>query len=143
MTTPAQHIRHNHPADQRVEDELHPVVYRSIIALTIWLVLSVWAFFNRGAYVGLTLTMISIFFLIVVAIPVVLWMTWQHNAAPDETGSLAESFREWASHDFATWTGGLSGRQAVMQILLPIAAVAIGMTIFGLVFYFDVPHSDY
>ena len=27
-----------------------------------------------------------------------------------------------------------------MQILLPIAAVAIGMTIFGLVFYFDVPN---
>ncbi len=33
----------------------------------------------------------------------------------------------------------LSGREAAMQILLPIAAVAIGMTIFGLVFYFDVP----
>jgi hypothetical protein len=26
-----------------------------------------------------------------------------------------------------------------MQILLPVGAVAIGMTIFGLVFYFDVP----
>ena len=40
-------------------------------------------------------------------------------------------------------TGALSGREAAMQILLPIAAVSIGMTIFGLVFYFDVPHAGY
>ena len=30
-----------------------------------------------------------------------------------------------------------------MQILLPIAAVSIGMIIFGLVFYFDMPHAGY
>jgi hypothetical protein len=38
-----------------------------------------------------------------------------------------------------TWTGRVSGREAAMQILLPIAAVAFGMTIFGLVFLFTVP----
>ena len=30
-----------------------------------------------------------------------------------------------------------------MQILLPIAAVSIGMFVFGLVYYFDVPHAGY
>jgi len=39
-----------------------------------------------------------------------------------------------------TWTGGVSGREAAVQILLPIAAVAIGMTIFGLAFLYAVPH---
>jgi hypothetical protein len=34
----------------------------------------------------------------------------------------------------------LRGKEAAMQILLPIAAVSIGMTIFGLVFLFDLPH---
>jgi hypothetical protein len=37
----------------------------------------------------------------------------------------------------------LTGREAAMQILLPIAAVSIGMFIFGLVCYFDVPHTGY
>ena len=114
-----------------------------MIGLTIWLVLSAWAFFNRGAYIGLTLAMITLFFVILVAIPVVIWKTWQHNAPPEETREPAESFDTWASQRFATSTGALSGREAAMQILLPIAAVSIGMTIFGLVFYFDVPHGGY
>ena len=50
------------------------------------------------------------------------------------------SFHEWISHPFKIWTGSISGREATLQILLPIAAVAFGMTIFGLVFLFAVPH---
>jgi hypothetical protein len=136
MTTHAHH-------DRPVHDGLHPLVYRSIIALTIWLVLSAWVFFNRGAYVGLTLAMITVFFVIVVGIPLLIWKTWQHNAPPEETREPEESFDAWASQSFATWTGKLTGREAAMQILLPIAAVSIGMFIFGLVFYFDVPHVGY
>jgi hypothetical protein len=139
MTTHAHPAQYNRP----VHDGLHPLVYRSMIGLTIWLVLSVWAFFNRGAYIGLTLAMITLFFVILLAIPVVIWKTWQHNAPPEETREPAESFDAWASQRFATSTGALSGREAAMQILLPIAAVSIGMTIFGLVFYFDVPHGGY
>ena len=139
MTTHAHPAQYNRP----IHDGLHPLVYRSIVALTIWLVLSVWAFFNRGAYIGLTLAMITLFFVILVAIPVVIWKTWQHNAPPEETREPVESFEAWASQSFATSTGALSGREAAMQILLPIAAVSIGMTIFGLVFYFDVPHGGY
>jgi hypothetical protein len=60
------HTHHDRP----MHDGLHPLVYRSMIALTIWLVLSVWVFFNRGAYVGLTLAMITVFFVILVGIPV-------------------------------------------------------------------------
>jgi len=138
MTTHAHHIRH-----RTVQDHLHPLVYRIVIGLTLWLVLSVWAFFNTGAYVGLALAMITLFFLVIVAIPVVLWVTWLHNAAPAETRKPVESFRDWESQDFATWTGGLSGREAAMQILLPIAAVSIGMTIFGLVFYLAAPNGGY
>lgn len=120
-------------------EDLHPTVYRSIIGLTIWLVLSIWLLFDRGAYVGLNLAIITVFFVIVVGVPLVLAFTWRRNSAVHEGDKAATSFREWAGSEFATFTGGLSGREAAMQILLPIAAVAIGMTIFGLVFYFDVP----
>jgi len=56
-----------------------------------------------------------------------------------EQSRLNEPLRDWLSHSFETWTGSTSGRDAAAQVLLPIAAVAFGMTIFGLVFLFTVP----
>ena len=135
----AAHVHRHRP----IHDGLHPLVYRTLIGLTIWLVLSVWVFFNSGPYIGLTLAMITVFFVIIVGIPLLIWKTWQHNAPPEETREPKETFAAWTSENFATWTGALSGREAAMQILLPIAAVSIGMFIFGLVFYLDVPHGAY
>ena len=136
MTTHLIPVRPNRPAN----DELHPLVYRSIIGLTIWLVLSAWALFSRGEYEGLTLSIITLFFVILTGIPVLLWLTWRRNARPNEGHGYVPSFTEWSSHPFESWTGSVSGREAVMQILLPIAAVAFGMTVFGLAFLFAVPH---
>lgn len=122
-----------------VHDELHPLIYRAMIGLTLWLVVSIWALFDRGSYIGLTLGVITLFFLIAVGIPVLLWLTWQHNTAPEERNRLNEPLRDWLSHSFKTWTGVTTGKDAAAQVLLPIAAVAFGMTIFGLVFLFTVP----
>jgi len=139
MTTYPLPVRHSRPTN----DELHPAVYRSIIGLTIWLVLSIWALFSRGAHEGLTLSVITLFFLVLVGLPVLIWLTWSHNTDPNEQYGYVAPFGEWASQRFETWTGGISGREASMQILLPIAAVAFGMTIFGLVFLIAVPHLGY
>ena len=136
MTTYPLPVLYNRPSN----DELHPLVYRSIIGLTIWLVLSVWALFSRGTYEGLTLSVITLFFLVLVGIPLLIWLTWRRQTEPNERHDYVAPFSEWASHPFETWTGGISGREASVQILLPIAAVAFGMTIFGLVFLFAVPH---
>ena len=59
------------------------------------------------------------------------------NARADAT------FRRLGIAKIRDWTGALTGREAAMQILLPIAAVSIGMFIFGLVYYFDIPHAGY
>lgn len=131
---------HPSPPDQPIHDELHPLVYRAMVGLTIWLVLSVWLLFSRGPDVELNLLVITVFFLIAMAIPLLIALTWSRNATPDEVGTETKRFREWKTCEFTTWTGRVSGTEAAMQILLPIAAVAIGMTIFGLVFYLDVPH---
>ncbi|HMF22858.1 MAG TPA: hypothetical protein VKG24_12130 [Pseudolabrys sp.] len=138
MATHPHPVRHNRPAN----DELHPLVYRLIVGLTIWLVASVWALFSRGTYEGLTVSVITLFFLILVGIPLLLWLTWRQHTDPDEHGYVAP-FSEWTSQRFETWTGAISGREASMQILLPIAAVAFGMTIFGLAFLFTVPHLSH
>jgi hypothetical protein len=123
----------------RRTNELHPLVYRAMIGLTIWLVLSIWVLFSRGAYEGVTLSIITLFFVALVGIPVVLWLTWRRNTDPNEQHENVAPYHEWSSGSFETWTGGISGREASVQILLPIAAVAFGMTIFGLVFLFAVP----
>src|SRR5262245_1109955 len=73
-----------------------------------------------GAYEGVTLSIITLFFVILVGIPVILWLTWRRNT--DLNDNVAP-YREWSSGSFETWTGGISGREASMQILLPIAAV--------------------
>lgn len=135
MTTHLLPVRHNRP-----NDELHPLIYRAIVGLTIWLVLSVWALFSRGEYEGLTLSVITLFFVILIGIPALLWLTWRRNIDANDQHNDVEPFGEWVSHPFVTWTGRISSREAAMQILLPIAAVAFGMTIFGLAFLFAVPH---
>jgi hypothetical protein len=133
--------KHLQPIPHRaVTDELHPIVYRSIIGLTVWLVLSVWALFSRGTYEGLTLSVITLFFVVLVGIPLALWQSWQRNTQPEARHNDCAPFRQWTSYTFETWTGGVSGLEAAMQILLPLAAVAIGMTVFGLVFLFAVPN---
>jgi hypothetical protein len=66
-------------------------------------------------------------------------MSRRNTELNEQHGNVAP-FREWSSRSFETSTGGISGREASMQILLPIGAVAVGMTIFGLVFLFAVPH---
>jgi hypothetical protein len=37
--------------------------------------------------------------------------------------------------EFDTWTGPVKGASATAEVLLPIAAVAVGMTVLGLVFH--------
>ena len=125
--------------DRQTNDELHPVIYRSLVGLTIWLVLSVWVLFTRGEYEGLNLSIITVFFLVLIGIPVLLWVTWRRNIHANERHGFTLPFSEWSSRPFESWTGSVSGREAAIQILLPIAAVAIGMTIFGLTFLFAVP----
>ncbi|MGA9336646.1 MAG: hypothetical protein WBV66_03135, partial [Pseudolabrys sp.] len=92
--------------------------------------------------VGLSDSIITLFFAVFVGIPVMLWLSWRHNAEPQDQNCEAAPFGEWAAISFATWTGRISGREASIQILLPIAAVAIGMTIFGLVFALVVPNLN-
>ncbi len=134
MTDPAR--QHEQP----VHEELHPAVYKAVVGFTVWLVLSIWALFS-GAYFGLMEAVITLFFVVLVGIPTLLWLSWRHNA--EDKNNDSETFNEWLVHSFKSATGTVSGREATVQILLPIAAVSFGMTIFGLVYYFDVPHAGY
>jgi hypothetical protein len=112
----------------RVTRRLHPRVYALMIGLAFWLVLSAWLFAGGGV-VDYLLVIVSGFIAIAVALPLILSRVGHIDDAKED--DALQSFRDWSTADFDTWQGRLSGAQAATQILLPIAAVAIGMTVFG------------
>jgi hypothetical protein len=118
---------------QRNSAQLHPLVFDAIVGLALWLVLAAWLFFSGPDYSRIVLVVVSGLALTAIGISYVLWrISWKHGATriPGEE----EPFHDWRTGEFQTWQARLEGREALIQILLPIAAVAIGMTAIGIVF---------
>lgn len=119
---------------------LHPRVYEAIIGLALLYVVSAWACFaTTGGYATYSVAVVTYFFIIVIAVPALIWVTWRHQRAAGDASRRADaeqgmSFRRWASDLFSTWDDKLSGTQAAVLTLLPIAAVAFGMLAIGIVF---------
>ena len=117
-----------------ISDTLHPLVNVAIIGLVLMFVVAVWMFFDSDAYEAWLDVVITGLFVMAIAIPALLWLTWRRNAdgARDDNHL---SFRDWSVGDFNTLTGPVKGANAAAEVLLPIAAVAVGMTVLGLVFH--------
>jgi hypothetical protein len=120
---------------------LHPRVYATVIGLAAWFVLSVWIFAGGGVSDYL-LFVVSGFIFISVALPLILasvnTAADSPSGAPPPRDAKRQSFHDWAAGNFATWGGSLSGRQAMVQVLLPFMAVAFGMTLFGVILHLAV-----
>jgi hypothetical protein len=130
-------VGHHRP----VTGHLHPVVYLCMVGLALWLIVSVWGFAADGQ-TDYLLVVVSGFFVIAVVLPSLLWLVWRKNQTAEAVreGEAHESFRAWAAGDFDTWQGRLKGREAAIQILLPIAVVSFGMTAFAIVLQLVVHH---
>jgi hypothetical protein len=119
---------HNKP----VFDQLHPKVYAGAIGLVAWFALAAWILFDRQDDIGLPLAMASVLLFVAVLIPLALALVWRrHHAHPHPE---AISFRDWRAGDFAVWGARLRGSDAAIDLLLPLAAVAFGLTAIGIVF---------
>jgi hypothetical protein len=119
-------IRHNRGRS----DALHPRIYQIAAALALWLVLSVWFLFSTGSYTSLVLAVVSGFMLVAVGLPFILSRVGDGLDREDHRTSL----RDWSVAEFSAWGTQLTGAEAAVQVLLPIAAVSIGMTLIGLAF---------
>jgi hypothetical protein len=128
----AEHSNANQ--DRPISDSLHPLVNIAIISLVLMFVAAVWMFFDSGPYEAWLDVVVTGLFVIAIAIPTLLWLTWRRNADSARDDSQL-SFRDWAAGDFNTLTGPVKGANATAEVLLPIAAVAVGMTVLGLVFH--------
>ena len=83
------------------------------------------------------LAIVNGFLFIALAIPATLALMAYRQRNSDERKSSGDaSLREWMTRDFDTWQDRVKGRNAAVEVLLPMAAIAIGMTAFAIVLYF-------
>jgi hypothetical protein len=123
-------VAHNKP----VFDHLHPRVYEAAIGLVVWYVLAAWLLFDRKDDIGLLLAMVSILLLVAVLIPLSLAFVWKRHRLPHQSHPHQLSFHDWSAGDFAVWGARIHSRHAAIDMLLPLAAVAFGLTALGVVF---------
>lgn len=122
-------VAHNKP----VFDQLHPAVYGAAVGLVAWFALAAWILFDRQSDIELPLGMVSVLFLVAVLVPWALSLVWKRHVMPHQHPTKT-SFRDWQAGDFAVWGSKLHGTHAAIDMLLPLAAVAFGLTAIGIVF---------
>jgi hypothetical protein len=113
----------------QASDQLHPIVYKALAGLAIWLVASAWVFFSQGGYLSLDLGIISAFVFMIIAIPTAIHHTGRLGGA----GRISP-FRAWISGDFDMRQGRRKSLSASIEILLPMTAAVIGITAIGIIF---------
>ncbi len=123
-------VPHNRP----VFDQLHPIVYKAAIGLVAWFALSAWILFDRQNDIEFPLAMVSVLLLVAVLLPWSLSLVWQRHQTVYQRHPNEISFRDWRIGDFAVWDSKLHGTHAAIDMLLPLAAVAFGLTALGIVF---------
>jgi len=123
-------VPHNRP----VFDQLHPNIYKSAVGLMALFVAAARILFDRQSDTGLPLAMVSVLLLVAVLLPSALFLVWKTHLMPHQRHPDKISFHDWRIGDFAVWGGKLRGMHAAIDMLLPLAAVAIGLAAIGVVF---------
>jgi hypothetical protein len=109
-------------------DRLHPVVYFAMLALTLLLVLAAWSFAGTGDAAA-NMAVVSVFAVIALAIPLVLFRIWRHRPRPDAT---RDRIADWLAGDLELWQGRVKASDGALIALLPVASVAVGMLLFAI-----------
>jgi hypothetical protein len=128
---------HDEPTrhDRPVAKQLHPLVHRILIGLALWFAAAAWGF-ARDGYVDYLLAVVTGFVLIAIAIPYLMSRIWRKSPEGNALRGHRTSFGDWASGEFETWQDRVGATNAAVEILLPVAAAAVGMTAFGIVLHF-------
>jgi hypothetical protein len=127
------------PKNTASTDRLPLIVYGAVIGCVAWMGLAAWGFAGPG-YADLSLAVVTGLLIVAIAIPLILWRVWRANT--DERPDDRMSFREWKSAYFESWQDRVKGSNAAVEIILPIAAAAIGMTAFAIVFHYAALHAS-
>ncbi|MBI2761955.1 MAG: hypothetical protein HYX51_11090 [Chloroflexi bacterium] len=115
----------------------HPGVFKGVVLLGALYVLAAWGFSGHGI-TDMLLVVVSGFFFVSMGLVTLLWLTRRRHPRDDlgDRECRADSFGHWVCRDVETSTGHVRGSLAAIEVLLPIAAVALGMVAFAVVVHF-------
>jgi hypothetical protein len=127
----AYHETPHHP----VSNGLHPAIYVGLAVSAVWMMIAAWIFFgSEGQYAGFAVAVATGLFAIAVAIPWIMWRVARGKAAAGMADPERTPFTEWWHGEVETLQGRVEGWDAAVEVLLPLGAAAIGMTLIGLIF---------
>jgi hypothetical protein len=127
------------PKNGASTDKLPLAVYGAVIGFVAWMALAAWGFAGPG-YADFLLAVVTGLLIVAIAIPLILWRVWRAHSGERTDDRM--SFSKWKSSQFETWQDHVKGSNAAAEIILPIAAAAIGMTVFAIVFHYAALHAS-
>ena len=84
------------------------------------------------------LAIVSGFVAATVGLPYQLWRVRRHGHDPRDTSLSHRSLWNWLGADFDIWETRVRGSDAAAAILLPVAAVSIGMFLLAIVLHIEI-----
>jgi len=127
------------PRNNNVRTDRLPLgVFALLAGFVLWMVIAAWVGFAGPGYTNVALTVVTGLLLVAIGIPFVLWRMVR---ASDPDLEKPKTLREWSSTQFETWQDQQKGSEAATEIILPIAAAAVGMTAFAIVFHYVAAHA--
>ena len=93
-----------------------------------WFVPIGWIAYGGSADTVMTMLLVSVFATVALGVP---WLLARTSRGRVETTSAYRP-RQWLRGQFETFTGRLPSREAIILILLPLGAAAVGITLMGI-----------
>jgi hypothetical protein len=138
MATIDERYQDGHEQQQPpVTSRAHPGIYAIVIALTVWFVAAAWSFAG-GGLANYLLVVVTGFLGVAIGLPLILFRVARARPSlqgRSPTGDEQPRLRDWMRWRYDTSTERLMGSAAAVQILLPVAAAAIGMTAIGIIYH--------
>lgn len=115
---------------------LHPYMYKIMMLLVLWMLVAAWGFVGNG-YTELALGMITFFLIVSVGLIAVLWRISRRGPGSGLDKGRSRTLGAWLDGEVQIWGSRIHGTHAATQIILPLAAAAVGMTVLMIVLHFD------
>jgi hypothetical protein len=128
-----ERLMERNESSSAVRSGFHPLIYKAAIALVALFVIAAWVAFDRQSDIELPLAILSILLFVAVFLPYLLWRIWRTGQASANTKDQ-QRLLEMGAGSMKVGQGELRSRDAAIDMLLPLAAVAFGLVALGLAF---------
>jgi small-conductance mechanosensitive channel len=128
-------VREGQSSSPSFSGALHPLVYKTMVGIALWLVVAAWGFLTGTGYILVMLGVLTWLVLFVVVLTLALARIGRRHRirTGEEASANRTSFRDWARGELGLRGGRTKASTATIEIFVPLAAAAIAMTLFAVV----------